>query len=104
MEICVEKPVVAPQSRWNKAALCRPSGATVFVTAVFVHASEHPPTRGKSAAVSNNLILLANFPTTVRQRQQSTHQDGAQVLSPRAVGTKKLFQRPLLFFTNLYTI
>jgi hypothetical protein len=41
----VEKPVVAPQSRWNITASRRPSGEGIRDTMVFPHVSEHPMDR-----------------------------------------------------------
>jgi hypothetical protein len=38
----VEKPVVAPQSRWNNTATWFPSGERLREATVFWQASEHP--------------------------------------------------------------
>jgi len=53
-EICVEKPVVAPQSRWNNTATCLPSGERLREATVFWQASEYPEqiiTAASSAAL-----------------------------------------------------
>jgi len=42
IEIWVEKPVVAPQSRWNNTAAWLPSGERLREATVVWHASEHP--------------------------------------------------------------
>ncbi|VVT30063.1 hypothetical protein SPHINGO391_510215 [Sphingomonas aurantiaca] len=42
IEIWVEKPVVAPQSRWNSTATRVPSGEGLRETTVFWQAFEHP--------------------------------------------------------------
>jgi hypothetical protein len=55
IEICVEKPVVAPQSRWNSTAICLPSGDDLREATVFWQASEHPE-QSMNAANSSGLI------------------------------------------------
>jgi hypothetical protein len=56
IEIWVENPVVAPQSRWKRIAVCLPSGEGLREATVFWQASEHPAQANK--AVSDNIPFI----------------------------------------------
>ena len=52
----MEKPVVAPQSRWNITALCLPSGASARLATSLAYMFEQPVAMGSSAA---NIMILS---------------------------------------------
>ena len=53
-DIWVEKPVVAPQSRWKTTALCAPWGDAAEATTLLAHGSAHPLTAMALATMQQN--------------------------------------------------